>query len=66
MFLTSEFDEEPCQQAAEEGAAVYRRNGNLLAYGKLGGITHTGYFNFELTGADEWHNAMKAFFDKYL
>jgi hypothetical protein len=64
LFLTAEFDS--CRKAAEEGAAIYRKNENLLAYGMIGGCTHASYFNFETTGSDAWFNAMKRFFDKYL
>jgi hypothetical protein len=64
LFLTCEFDS--CRKAAEQGAAIYRRNENLLAFGMIGGCTHASYFNFENPGSDAWFNAVKRFFNKYL
>lgn len=64
FFLSTEFDS--CRRAAEQGAEVYRKNNNLLAFGLIGGAIHCSYLHYNDSASDAWFNAFKAFFDKYL
>lgn len=64
VILSCEFD--TCLIGANETADVYRRNNNLLVYGRQRGSHHAHHYNPLHCRTDSWHKALADICSKYL